>query len=710
MSSFFSIAIDASKRNYSDSLLETLTHSELVAVTAWYPGLTLCKSQKVRDMCTALPPTGADKAAARTIKDRGLKANRDHLQPDDAVKAGFQINYEPQNVVVTTPSGVQSVRPNCPIPVRSNYQFRQASSQRLAVFVNSVIRITKGEFVPDELKNWTEIYPLINHSKVIEFASLLCTFFSKTDRWVALHKTTKTAISGVPAMSLVFELLDALPEVEYEAIVTYLFFHVFRAVERSGDKWVHPEYKGKPIVPRTAYKLFPLPAEYLPGFAPLGLGVLVRWVGDYYPVTCVRRLNPTLQDALVASRAAREFLGSDKASRTFLSFSTGFSALPTSVHRRWDMCVSMSLSAMVQGFDVDLVVEHVGDFPVLYSSLEHGLKELKETEMIKKDSEVSYRFLVSGLSIPPVTAAVRACFVHVPRPKSAIVFYASTALPSAQKKGETIDYDEHSRFAIPPVAIDAKTWMGLAPIYGAQCWGDDKDVLKSLESRSSKLSFSPLTGVKVSKYGNSSYFEAVVTKGMAPLLVGKGPRVTPTGHDMTQTGWHTFPLVSAPTRSAWYDIVIKSASAAYYVPFNSSPRYSPISNLLYVSTEVALMTEVVEIAGQSFSPDVQASRYVATLGSSAAAQFDAVPQEGFLALKSPSSTTSSGLPVVSTAAPSGLHVPSVASSSLSLLSALPSSSSSSVPPTPQVPGGKGEGDDGHNADDDLFGDFNPNEQ
>jgi len=163
-----------------------------------------------------------------------------------------------------------------------------------------------------------------------------------------------------------------------------------------------------------------------------------------------------------------------------------------------------------------------------------------------------------------------------------VVYHHTGSLPTAGSKGQVVDYDTLSYGLIPPV-FDETEYVMYGPIYGMCPFADDIQVKRTIGNAMAKMrKWSRTPEVKI--FGSASNFHGVMTTVKGFSLVGFGYASTGVGKwDERVLDFQTMPLVSITSQREWYERVAIDVKAVTVAWLNPISRYSPISNLPYVS-------------------------------------------------------------------------------------------------------------------------------
>jgi len=186
-----------------------------------------------------------------------------------------------------------------------------------------------------------------------------------------------------------------------------------------------------------------------------------------------------------------------------------------------------------------------------------------------------------------------------------IVYYNEASLPSSRTKGEKPDYDKLSELIVgedvrglPDYGPDASSSGGKVNngenydyivytiIYGAVPFALDTAVLRQISSRTSEITVWKKP-VRVFPWGNAAKFHGVLTTLPTYQLIGWGLEKLGDSYPLPEressNRFVSIRPVQVMTQVEWYKKVVIDARAQPFAFLNPISRYSPISNLPFLS-------------------------------------------------------------------------------------------------------------------------------
>jgi len=175
-----------------------------------------------------------------------------------------------------------------------------------------------------------------------------------------------------------------------------------------------------------------------------------------------------------------------------------------------------------------------------------------------------------------------------PRDGAALVLYLSAGLPTSTQKGVKVDYDQRSGTILPYSARD-KEVIAWCSIYGSFPFMHDENVKK--EQRNN-LNATPPFHKRLFTYSFStaSSFRGILSTIMDLHLIGFGFPKLDGKRDLRLETLHAFSLPCFVTQHDWLQKVVSDACGQMVLWLAPISRYSPISNLPFMSKNAATIT------------------------------------------------------------------------------------------------------------------------
>jgi len=310
----------------------------------------------------------------------------------------------------------------------------------------------------------------------------------------------------------------------------------------------------------------------------------------------VRATYPEFDGTLVSVTAivsrAREVQGSNTSPTAILAGMKGYSGLTDAFGKRMQFVLSATLGLWAQNRKVNIRVDTVGDVTLLVSSLNLWARKIRESTnamfaIMEDGQEVRapcyFRIVLStDMDKQNLNVRYHEFVVSEIEDDAVVVYHHTGSLPTAGSKGQVVDYDTLSYGLIPPI-FDETEYVMYGPIYGMCPFADDIQVKRTIGNAMAKMrKWSKTPEVKI--FGSASNFHGVMTTVKGFSLVGYGFASTGVGKwDERALDFQTISLVGIVSQREWYERVATDVKAVTVAWLNPISRYSPISNLPYVS-------------------------------------------------------------------------------------------------------------------------------
>jgi len=313
-------------------------------------------------------------------------------------------------------------------------------------------------------------------------------------------------------------------------------------------------------------------------------GLLVR---ASYP-----EFDGTLTSVSSIVSRAREVQGSNSSPTAILAGMKGYSGLTDEFGKRMQFVLGSVLGLWAQNRKVVIRVDSVGDVTMLVSSLNLWAKRIRDSAsplfvVTEGDQEkkVSCHFkimLSRDVDKQNLNVRYHEYVVSAVEPDAVIVYHHVGSLPTAASKGQIVDFDLHSQSLIPP-HFDGQEYVMYGPIYGFCPFANDFVVKRAAANAMTRLTPWKRTPT-VYAFGTASNFHGILTTMKNFSLIGWGLESTgPNKWDERETKFVEIGLFSYGSQKDWYNKVAVDVKAVTVAWLNPISRYSPISNLPYVS-------------------------------------------------------------------------------------------------------------------------------
>jgi hypothetical protein len=405
----------------------------------------------------------------------------------------------------------------------------------------------------------------------------------------------------------------------------------------NGFQWALVEDdQGQLLVPKTVYKEVKtsvqnakaLEEQYPACFHYQG-GLLVR---ANFPESL-----GDMKTAEAAMMKMREIQGPDNSPTAIVGGMRGFSGLTDDFGKRIQLTLAATLSMWMIGRSVDIKLTTTGDCALLVSSLNYWRREIiaAKNPLFGQDFEKfpDYKLIVPKEGeLYNVDTRLHGFVEEEYREDTVKIYFRDASLPTSSEKGKKPDWDVESMKLLPGPVLRSD-YIAFSPIYGIvpfpkdeKCQKVRKNAMANLKFWTRKIARGPdlveeEVTVHVYTYGTAAKFQGIMSsfkdlhfvgwgaKWVPPKFVDKveGEKVVkvkvPGNWDLTKEVLHSFPLESVKTQEAWFHLVSRDAKAQSFAWLYPIQRYSPISNLPYMSkTAVTIVQSQVEMEGGPLIP------------------------------------------------------------------------------------------------------------
>jgi len=397
---------------------------------------------------------------------------------------------------------------------------------------------------------------------------------------------------------------------------------VFKTFFKVNARWAFSKnQKGEKLIPEKCYQvrkcsqtLAAIIAKAYPG--------CFWYMGGVIPVATFPASSGDLKTTLENVGKAGELIGSDKAATSILAQMKGYSALTDDMGRRVQWILGTVLGLWSSGKNVAIKYSTTGDIPIIASSLQKWKRKITEK---KPDLFCTMQNVGTSSATPVVeprlndmefcfvltegrdhfkihNAYVALCQHQVPK-DAVVVYYNEQSLPSSQSKGVKPDFDYLSTFLVGEdvrgVQEREHDYVVYTIVYGAVPFSQDQAVQRVLDATTMKLKFWKREP-HVYAWGSSAKFHAVITNMPSYQLIGWGipPTVDKPVEREDQCVFVPLRPSLMKTQAEWYKKVVGDARVRCFSFLNPISRYSPISNLPFLS-KVGLTYTLTKVESES---------------------------------------------------------------------------------------------------------------
>ena len=564
--------------------------------------------------------TKPDKRAAMKIFSEPVITTMVEVRPDSFVSTnGGRYHYTPDTVTLKRLNGTEEVRANAAIPASFKEPERYANVQAVAAFAAQVVRVKDGAWsceVP--VNSWNKILPRdggMDAVSLVTFGDSVAGVLNASKTWRAMDTIKRQACTGLDALVFIRTELDQLSLAEYTLLNTRLVMETLRPMEQDAKKWfVRVDARDTPVVLESSYQKVDCPPEIRRILKEEGFPAAYWYHGGYAPGLNLPPNVGRFKETKERYDKMTEVQVGNDSSTAILSGMRGFSSLTDDFGKRIQFILGATLSLVSRGEKVDIQLSSVGDVVLLKSSLNYWERKVKDEELFKKFCKVSdlqnVRFILpkatDGNKVP---AQILESCIFSARESSTVVAYLNVSLPTAQKKGESVDYRTNSQRLIPPIWHNNKL-VAYMPVYDSWFWPDDpKDDSQTTGggTNSSNMKAKRAQKYFIFEFGTAANWCGVVSTFAQMSLAGYGFPLVDKKWDQSKKEDLVF--LSLERRDTWESWLKKVASdcAMQIVAFmRPVSRYSPISNLPFMSkTGVTLMLQKAEAEDGSLIKNLQ---------------------------------------------------------------------------------------------------------
>jgi len=537
-----------------------------------------------------------DAALALRVYSTATSKSTINSRPDAyLVTQGGSFEYTPSKVSYMKLNGERVERANAPIPAKFGESDKYSNLVAVTAFCSQLVEVEGGEW---KIRLNTDAMGKVFKGGELDVPGLLIVatrvrkLLSEDKVWITMPPTSRSSVSSEEMMCFVREALGRVPKDSYDALNTIIVCKALNTFRRTGKGWVYRNNDaGKRVIPSEVFeqikpsrelerKLGDFPGCYW------YLGGLM--VGAIYP-----EHTGSLETTIAVVNRAREVQGSSTSPTAILGGMREYSGLTDAFGKRMQFVLATVLGLWAKNRKVNVRVDSVGDVVMLVSSLNLWRRRILEKDTkgifryMKENAEVvvdCYYKIVLSKDTDKANLNVKFHELIVSRPEddAVLVFHHAGSLPTASSKGTVVDYDRHSKSLVPET-VDGLDYVIYGPVYGGFPFA--KDPLVKKMAGSAMAQFVPWKKTPlVYSFGSASNYHGVMSTVEDLTLIGWGfESIGPSKWDEREMRFVPVELNLFPTQKSWYEKVVRDIKAITVAWLNPISRYSPISNLPYVS-------------------------------------------------------------------------------------------------------------------------------
>jgi len=611
--------LEQAQGNWSEAEFEAMS-IKVLRMFATYNGAATMREPHLSQV-KQRPLTQADLTLARKVLARQGAKTTAHISPETFLNnhGGSQMTF-PEKIELTPLSGDVKVRVNSPIPTPFGTEDKYNNSVQVAAFVSQLVVNKQGTWQSAVNDSWMKTF----HETFLDLTSLgtvvtsAVKILNQDYVWRSLTDIDRNAIQGNQHLTFVRQAMERLNEPTYDVLNTQIVCQGFQTFRKKGKKWFRILGEdGAPLVPISMYQVHSCSEETRELLMDRFPGCF-RYLGGSLPIPDMPENTKTLDSASKSSQRMREVLGGNDSPSLLLAGMKDFSGLTDLFGKRIAFYLSSVLSCWSLGEKVDIQLVSVGDIGMLSTSLNHWKLQarahlpstlvkdvdpsmplpsssLSSTSVINDlffTGELDYRFIAPGAqsSIPK---SYRDFIIEIPRPDSVVVYWSEKSLPTSEKRGERVKYDDES-VDLLPVRCRKNKYIISTVIFGGAPFFQQNDVKRYLAKEKIVVDWSH--DCHVYKFSTASCFRGIISSIANLFLVGYGYRKLDGLKYDLRPGVRLVKVELQPvvSQSAWYDEVAKDSARAIVSFMAPISRYSPISNLCRMS-KAAIVTSRMRV-------------------------------------------------------------------------------------------------------------------
>jgi hypothetical protein len=561
---------------------------------ATYNGAASHRTEKINKQLGTGKITPADRAAAQRLAASSSTRTTLHYRGEAHLKdAGGSLYYTPTTVSYTPLNGQEKTKPNAAIPTRFDETETYENVQQVAAFCSHLVTVDQGAWKPNY--NAAAWGVALSHSfysaaSLATISSSICLILQNDRVWTQMGTTVRASITSVEQLLFVRQCLDRLDRHYYDLLNSRIVFRFLQAFKEENGSWYQTlTGDGKPTVDGTVYRRkSDSPPEAIDLVTRDGLPCVMWYYGGVHPRMQFPESDGTLKGALARTQKMQHLVGSDDSASSILAHMRGYSGLTDDFGKRIQFTLAATIGAWFEGRIVDIILYSVGDIIPLHSSLnkwhasvQNEGNPLKSVFPARDSFPVKY--LVPIMDVSKIPDALKSQCIHTLRKQSVAVLYSMNTLPNAKDKKTAIDYESAAQGILADVFHD-HDFIAYGPIFGECCFsGTHKKVEKQFTAVDIPKTSAWLRPVYTYLFGSAAKWRGVLSTFPKLQLAGYGAQRQGGSWNMKEKLLHTFAIQQVATPTEWYNKVGEDALGACVAWLNPVTRFSPISNLPFVS-------------------------------------------------------------------------------------------------------------------------------
>jgi hypothetical protein len=591
MSLFADLTSNVHNRSFTDDEIRAMP-KQIIRYIATYNARAVVVPEGAEVILRGRVPTAADKNAATKIHSEGPARVTSHIRPDSFLTTnGGSVHYEPEKVSLHSLNGSVQVRSNSAIPAPFGTSEKHSNVQAVAAVAAQLVCVDSGRWVTNvPINTWSKVLKRdggMSAGGMIEFAETVCVVLNSSRTWKVMDSITKSACTGLEALSFIRQEFDQLTDDEYNLVNTRLVFKLLCPFEYDQGEWYERIYDDdRLIVPTTSYKPVQVSEACLAQIRKEGMTQAFWYLGGYAPELQLPPNQGKFKETLDRYQKMMEAQVGNNSCTALLAGMRGFSGMTDDFGKRIQFILAATLAMWKKNEQVDILLSTVGDLLMLKSSLNKWVRYIEEKKLEGWSKDVKF-ILPSALDSSKVPQIMRDDCIVGPRHGTVLIIYNLATLPTSTEKGQVPDYFECAKSLIPEVWKGNKI-VAYVPIYDDYFFPAKEGEDVQLTSARLKERFK---GAYVYEFGTSSSFRGLVSTFPDLSLIGYGYRKVSGKYLMTEPeSLFDQPLVKVPDFGAWLKKVSTDCSIQMVAWLRPVSRYSPISNLPFMSRKGVTLT------------------------------------------------------------------------------------------------------------------------
>ena len=591
--------LQTQERRYEDDYLRTLNAKQLKMLGEYCKGAVDHLDAVMRKVVDVKgSPTAADKTAIMRLKSGTSRFKDAHYKPEEAViSTGGMVQYTPTEIVLTTATGETLTTLNAPVPSQFGARSERKYVQYILPLCAQLVTLVNGKWQIKIESAWSKVFMRsgLDLAELHDVSALVLLILQKDRVWKDMPEIARLATTGAAKLTFIKEALERIDELDYIYLHTAIVVKFFAAVIKDGNRFVLRMRGGSPAVPEKCYvkaSIDPKNSKLFRAWTPSAY----YYVGGFIPDYDIPVNNGDIGSAVTNLQRLREFSGGDKSAIMVLSGMRDFSGLTTESGQRLSFLLSASLYCWSLKKTVDIRLSTMGDLIPLISSFAIWKKRFPESygeNIPPGDPSTWVKFLTPTRKATQVDSSIASFIINAHRSDSVALWWSTDQLQTSAEKGKTVDHDWNSYSLLPADVVESQNdFIAFNPIYGPNMFPGDKAAKPG--NRTNPFPDYSFDELFVYVFSNAAKFSGVVSTL---------PNLHLIGNEKGKTGNWSFQPVKLkliPTAKEWYNTIIEHCSTHYSLIFNAVRRYSPITNLLYMSKKAVQLQSAKELLGDLY--------------------------------------------------------------------------------------------------------------